>query len=744
MLQPGTLENSVLVGNDGYLFLAEGHHHVLDIVTGNIEIADVSFDAFRDNISRRIAWAEANNAQFLHLIVPDKQSIAPELWPLSSPLKLGEEYIKRSSALADFIFYPIQQLSEHRDRIISRVDTHLREYGSILLASLLVEKFSGADQGNIFSELTRHIVRGGQIDGDLGSKLTPPVSDHSELLNYQIPGVEFCNNIEGANNGGIDLRFNPEAIYNKRLIIFGDSFGRDISRFLQFWYSEVFFFRTGYFHEEIAELCKPDILITENIERYMNDCAFNDEHPQFLLYPLMHGREYAPSEKFLEALNAVLSFPRKPYLDFVGRLLPQRLIPVPPLADSVTLHGVDEFDSLVLTDCPDDEGLLMVMEETELVRQPQPLFVANFSGREIAPITYEHQDIHGSYLIRRVNSLLFGPNHMVSVDGHWSCEGRAFKKQFIDLVREPYYEVMFPGPKPIVEARGDDLILRTSHLLPEQVEQIQEPVFLATPLEPTTWGRWVATVVPKAIQYLRLGGGRRFFCTVLEPWQRRFLNLCGISDNLILEHNPGKTYICRDVMTVEYSITNMTISKAERKIYSDLAKLYFKPNRGNRKIFISRLSISRRNPHIRVLQNEADLCSALSALGFSIVEPETLPIEEQISLYASAEYIVSLGGSALYNMVFCSPGARVMTIEASEAFISPHIQLLSSLGLEYAVIFGMEDPTDSSPAHRRWTIDIDGTIAKVGDFLSFATAASGGPAKGVSADDGIAGDPRPI
>ncbi len=125
-----------------------------------------------------------------------------------------------------------------------------------------------------------------------------------------------------------------------------------------------------------------------------------------------------------------------------------------------------------------------------------------------------------------------------------------------------------------------------------------------------------------------------------------------------------------------------------------------------KKLFVSRLSRSMANPNYRVLQNETELAAMLEELGFFTIEPELLPIERQISIFSTAEQVVCLGGSGLFNAAFCAPGTSVVTIESSNAYIGTHTEFLASLGLRYGVIFGREDPEDQSEWHKRWTIDV--------------------------------------
>jgi capsular polysaccharide biosynthesis protein len=308
---------------------------------------------------------------------------------------------------------------------------------------------------------------------------------------------------------------------------------------------------------------------------------------------------------------------------------------------------------------------------------------------------------------------IFGPNNLVTPEGYWSCESRTLKRQFLWYFHMPFYDRMFPGPKPAIDYKTENLLLRTDNLKDTDVEQIDMPVFLATPLEPPIWGRWIVTVAQKVMQYKEYGAGRKFMCHVAHDWQRAFLRLLGVKEGMILAHDPGRTYICRDVMTVEYSVTNMTVSAMERTNFFGMIANYRVKIERKRKVFVSHLSRARQNPNYRGLQNEMELASMLEELGFTTIEPETLPLEEQISIFAAAEQVVFLGGSGVFNAAFCAPDTSVVTIESSDTYIGHHTEFLASLGLRYGVIFGKEDPEDRSDSHKRWTID----VARVRDEL---------------------------
>ncbi len=372
-----------------------------------------------------------------------------------------------------------------------------------------------------------------------------------------------------------------------------------------------------------------------------------------------------------------------------------------------------------LRDWPPSEGTLSVIEAPKVEQFRPPEFVCNLSGKEIPDWLGPRTEIHGSYLVSRPDVLLFGANHLVSQSGLWSCESRMFKRQFMELAANPDFSHFFPGVKPDIEFEGDEIALDCSTLSQYDVDSITEPVFLATPLEPDIWGRWIATTLPKCAQFKAFGKGRRFFCRTTHPWQRGLLQLMGIEQAEVLEHDPGKTYFCRDALTVEYSVADLRVSEAEKRVYAELADACRRDSADifGERIFVSRLATSAKHPHFRVLQNEGELIAALSELGFKTVQPEQLPVKEQIRMFARAKCVVALGGSALFSVRFCPPGATVVDIESSDLFLALHSAMLSSVGHRFGVIVGQQDPADPTPVHKRWTIDVQRACNAIREIL---------------------------
>ncbi len=316
----GLIENDVAIGHDGYLFLAGGSHPILQKASENGGIDLTALKTFQENIRHRRDFNEQKGIKFLHVIMPDKQSIIPEKWPLGATPQTGQLFKDMMGELQDHIFYPAEMLAQDYAKTVSKTDTHLTDHGSVIVAAKLVELLTGFDPRNELLDLIKSITIPTEKFGDLGSKLEPPLSAVELTSAARSPGPWLHNDLVGGNNGIIDLRFFAQAPCPNRLVFFGDSFGRELARFLQHWFREVFFFRTAYMHPDIIDLCCPDLVITENVERYMDNVPPDFERPFFFLYPYIKGVPYSPSKEFAEALSGVLSYPRQPHAQFIKKI----------------------------------------------------------------------------------------------------------------------------------------------------------------------------------------------------------------------------------------------------------------------------------------------------------------------------------------------------------------------------------------------------------------------------------------
>jgi capsular polysaccharide biosynthesis protein len=69
-----------------------------------------------------------------------------------------------------------------------------------------------------------------------------------------------------------------------------------------------------------------------------------------------------------------------------------------------------------------------------------------------------------------------------------------------------------------------------------------------------------------------------------------------------------------------------------------------------------------REGYTRGISNEQEVRDYFQSAGWSLIAPERLSIPDQIALFRDAEAIAGLHGSALTNLLWCSPGTQVLEL----------------------------------------------------------------------------------
>ncbi len=91
----------------------------------------------------------------------------------------------------------------------------------------------------------------------------------------------------------------------------------------------------------------------------------------------------------------------------------------------------------------------------------------------------------------------------------------------------------------------------------------------------------------------------------------------------------------------------------------------------------------------RPLDEELSLEHALQIRGFAVIDAAALPLELCISIFASASWVVAPHGAALTNLIFATPGTKVLELLPGSLDIYGHYALISAaLGLQHNIWYG--------------------------------------------------------
>jgi hypothetical protein len=174
------------------------------------------------------------------------------------------------------------------------------------------------------------------------------------------------------------------------------------------------------------------------------------------------------------------------------------------------------------------------------------------------------------------------------------------------------------------------------------------------------------------------------------PWQSQIINAYGlkIGKNLNLLHKP--TRFRRLIVPSRISPFNSSLNSRYLEFMNHAADVILKtsnnteavnPHIHGKKIFLSRSRFSRIGGPDRSLPPDQSqwLDCLMSELGYAVIHPQELPLEEQINIVRNAERIVSCAGSQLHILAFSSaPAAKIFRI-CTDDFAEKADHLLASL-----------------------------------------------------------------
>jgi capsular polysaccharide biosynthesis protein len=131
-------------------------------------------------------------------------------------------------------------------------------------------------------------------------------------------------------------------------------------------------------------------------------------------------------------------------------------------------------------------------------------------------------------------------------------------------------------------------------------------------------------------------------------------------------------------------------------------------DRGIERLFVMR------NAAYRRLVNQDEIEEKLARLGFTCLDPGTLPFEEQVAVFSSARVIVGVHGAALTNVLFAPRGATFVELytTVAQAFYG---ELAAAKGMRHVTVAG--EPADvARNQHDDFRIDAGALLERLKDL----------------------------
>lgn len=280
-VSPGcrSINESAVIGLEGQVFLFGGSNDVHSQYTNQADSG--ATESWINTIQNRAEFCRASNIEFIQLIIPEKQSVFPELYPFDVTKQtstMKNLYARLEST--GFYLDPTEafrQAAANQHPPFRKIDSHLSINGVSILVSLLMERLGHQITINK-TEIKREILK-----GDLGEKFFCN-GGLREVCDIPLPKYIAESSASPIETKAVDVEghigterswSNPTAFFDQSVVVFGNSFferGKDPLG-LSYWFARLFkethFYWTPDFDPTAVQRHRPDVVVCQTIERFI-------------------------------------------------------------------------------------------------------------------------------------------------------------------------------------------------------------------------------------------------------------------------------------------------------------------------------------------------------------------------------------------------------------------------------------------------------------------------------------------
>lgn len=312
----GEVVNNVLFGKDDWLFLWQGGQRQFDFLTGKRDPVGNSIENFVSNLLARNKFCADRSIAYAHVTFPSKPVVMVEFLPdaiADQVVSLFDRHYAEPLKISgnNNIFYARDALlaSKKVDQVFCKHDTHMTAFGNIVVARGILQAL-----GHVHDPIDHMEMSECSRPGDLSNMADLRIRMSEKHFAVADDSFKFFDNrpFLPGNIDNIVISLNRKAESDRRLLALGDSFLKDCIPALSTFYQDILYVRSDVFQPELIDLFGPTEIITSNAERYLSSVA--NDITASSVFMTGYGREnYTPSEEFVNALTAQLSFRAYPH-----------------------------------------------------------------------------------------------------------------------------------------------------------------------------------------------------------------------------------------------------------------------------------------------------------------------------------------------------------------------------------------------------------------------------------------------
>lgn len=270
--------NYVIKGEDGWLFYDSKYKEDEDTLgdyQGTNKYSEEELEVLTKSLLNKKRFLDKCGIELYLFIAPNKSQVYNEYMPSKYYKNQGEsktdelvDHIKKNTDIN--IVHPKDELlklkSDHQ--LYSKLDTHWTRLGAYVG---YVELMKSMDSKFEYKELSQLKIKATDIkSGDLASMIN--MNGKLDDVEYEVE--DFKNNISSElvddTVSGIKV-YKSNNLNGKKLFMYRDSFASNMIQFISSEFEDSVFLWGSPFSEEEIQKEKPDVVVIEVVERYLNN-----------------------------------------------------------------------------------------------------------------------------------------------------------------------------------------------------------------------------------------------------------------------------------------------------------------------------------------------------------------------------------------------------------------------------------------------------------------------------------------
>jgi integrase len=268
-------DGKVVEGKDGWLFLHHDRNAYLDQYAGKLRLSTEQLRYWRELVETRAARIAETGATYHFLVVPEGPAIYPEKLPdfITGPGERPVLQIMRHLEEARSpvrLIYPLEDMQAEKSRweVHRRTDTHWSDAGAFIAYKSLIKEIAKRASVHEVTEEELHFADF-EVQGDLAYKLDVE-SGPTPCVRYVYSRARLVHDNRVRLNGSLVITECREAPPTT-CVIFGDSACFAMLKVLAQSFRRLVFALTPMVDYDLISAERPDVVVTEMVERYMID-----------------------------------------------------------------------------------------------------------------------------------------------------------------------------------------------------------------------------------------------------------------------------------------------------------------------------------------------------------------------------------------------------------------------------------------------------------------------------------------